>query len=355
MKKGQLSRRRFISTVSAVSASLPFLSPSKLFASNANSLKRATTPLAIASANGLAATELAVKQMMDGVDPLDAAIAGVTLVENDPDDMSVGLGGLPNEDGDVELDAAVMHGPTHRAGGVASIRNIKNPASVAKLVLEQTDHVLIVGDGALRFARAHGFKEEDLLTDKSRKVWLYWKQKMSDADDWIPPDPSEVDEDVRSIVDRITGTIHLSAINTKGDMSCVTTTSGLAFKIPGRVGDSPIIGAGLYVDNDFGSCGSTGRGEANLQNLCSHLGVELMRQGKSPLDAGLEVLRRVIEKTSEKRLLNSEGNPNFGLKFYLVDKSGSYAGVSMWGPSKFAVADHNGARLEEAEFLYEYR
>ncbi len=325
---------------------------------------------AISSANGLRATQRAYELLTQGADTLDAAIAGVALIEDDPNDVTVGYGGLPNEEGVVELDAAVMHGPTHRAGAVAALRNIRHPAQVAKYVLEQTDHVLLVGEGALRFAKAVGFKEENLLTEKARKIWLYWKQTQSDRDDWLPPPVEKLDPEVieffkldrqpkaagegaaiPSHFERPTGTVHCATLNERGDLSCVTTTSGLAFKMPGRVGDSPIIGAGLYVDNDVGSCGSTGRGEVNLQNLCCAVAVELMRQGASPEEAGMEVLRRVVEKT-EPRLLDKQGRPNFGLKFYLLAKDGRHAGVSLWGPAKFAVTDEKGSRLEDCRFLY---
>lgn len=327
---------------------------------------------AISSHNGLEATKVAYERMLQGADPLDAAVAGVTLVEDDPNDTSVGYGGIPNEDGVVELDAAVMHGPTHRAGAVAALRNVRHAAAVARLVMQSTDHVLLVGEGALRFANVHGFEEENLLTEKARKIWLYWKQTHSDKDDWLPPAEGEIDPDVakffkldrkppasesetRSQIrrfERPTGTIHLAARNAAADISCVTTTSGLAFKIPGRVGDSPIIGAGLYVENEIGSCGSTGRGEANLQNLSSHAAVELMRQGLSPQEAGLELLRRIARHT-EKRLLDGEGRPDFDLKFYLLAKDGTHAGVSMWGPADFAVTDENGTRLEKCASLYQ--
>lgn len=327
----------------------------------------------ISSANGLKATEKAYGLLAAGSDTLEAAIEGVTLVENDPEDVTVGYGGLPNENGVVELDAAVMHGPTHRAGAVAALQRIRNPARLAKLVMEQTDHVLLVGEGALQFARANGFPEENLLTEKARKIWLYWKQTHSDRDDWLPPPIESLDPAVREFfklgddhipgasalqyrrseaVERPTGTIHCACINAAGDISCTTTTSGLAFKMPGRVGDSPIIGAGLYVDNEIGSCGSTGRGEANLQNLSSMAAVELMRGGASPRDAGLEVMRRVVQHTTQKHLLGDDGKPNFGLKFYVLNKRGEYAGVSLWGPTQFAVTDSNGTRLEECAFLY---
>ena len=307
--------------------------------------------IAISSANGLEATKKAYRLILEGRDPLDAAIAGVNLVEDDPNEDSVGLGGLPNEEGVVELDSAVMHGPTHRAGAVAALKNIKNPSKVARLVMEQTDHVLLVGEGALKFAKAQGFVEENLLTERSRKIWLYWKQSLSDKDDWLTPPDKELDPAVRKYFKRPTGTIHCAAMNSGGDISCVTTTSGLAFKLPGRVGDSPIVGAGLYVDNAIGSCGSTGRGEANLQNLCSFAAVELMRGGMSPRDAGLEILRRVAAHTVP-RLRDKQGRPDFDLKFYLLSKDGRYAGASMWGPMQFAVTDQQGTRLEECAALY---
>ena len=220
----------------------------------------------ISSSNGLEAARLAYQRLVAGDDTLDAVIAGVNLVEDDPNDTSVGYGGLPNEAGDVELDAAVMHGPTHRGGAVAALRGVRYPSKVAKLVMEQTDHVLLVGLGAQQFAKAHGFKQEDLLTEKARKIWLHWKQTHSDNDDWLPPPREDVDPDVAAFFGkqatadfgRPTGTIHTAAINADGEISCVTTTSGLAFKIPGRVGDSPILGAGLYCDNAIGSCRSTG-------------------------------------------------------------------------------------------------
>lgn len=305
----------------------------------------------ISSANGLEATRVAYERIAGGGEMLAAIIAGVNVVEDDPNDMTVGYGGLPNEDGVVELDAAVMHGPTHRAGAVASLKNIKNPSKVARLVMEQTDHVLLVGEGALRFAKAQGFPEENLLTERARKIWLYWKQTHSGKDDWLPPPDDQVDPEVLKYFKRPTGTIHCAAIDKAGDISCVTSTSGLAFKIPGRVGDSPILGAGLYVDNAVGSCGSTGRGEANLVNCSSAQAVELMRSGMSPSEAGLEMMRRVAQHTVA-RLRDAQGRPNFNLKLYLLGKDGRHAGVSMWGPAQFSVSDADGTRHEECQSLY---
>jgi N4-(beta-N-acetylglucosaminyl)-L-asparaginase len=292
-EKHPTSRRHFLSGAATGLAAVGLAQPAAadpLVKRTAAVRKPSGNIKVISSANGLEATRLAYERIVAGADPLDAVIAAVNLVEDDPEDMTVGYGGLPNEDGVVELDAAVMHGPTHRAGAVAALQNIKNPSKVARLVMEQTDHVLLVGAGALQFARAQGFKEENLLTEKARKIWLYWKQNLSNKDDWIAPPPEDVDPEVLKFFKRPTGTIHCSAVNPAGDISCVTTTSGLAFKMPGRVGDSPIIGAGIYVDNAVGSCGSTGRGEANLANCSSAAAVELMRAGMSPREAGLELL-----------------------------------------------------------------
>lgn len=346
-------------------------------------------PVVISSANGLSAVRTAFERLTAGADALEAVVAGVTVVEDDPDELTVGYGGLPNEEGVVELDAAVMHGPTHRAGGVAGLRNVRHAARLAQLVMEQTDHSLLVGDGALRFARAQGFREENLLTEKARQIWLYWKQTLSTRHDWLPPpieklDPAVIEffrlqddhdpappgwptagpavpsagtsyarsEADQQSVARPTGTIHCSAVDARGNVSCVTTTSGLAFKLPGRVGDSAVIGAGLYVDNAVGACGSTGRGEANLRNCSSYAAVEQMRGGATPAAAGLEVLRRVVQQTREAHLLRPDGRPNFGLKLYLLSRSGVHAGVSLWGPAEYAVCDAHGPRLEQCAYLF---
>jgi len=325
------------------------------------------SPVAVASANGLKAVELAVQQMRAGADPLDAAIAGVNLLEEDPNDMTVGYGGVPNEEGVVQLDAAVMHGPSGRAGAVASLEGIKYPSRVAKKVMESTDHVLLVGPGAKRFAEMHGFPLENLLTEKARKVWLYWKQNLSNRDKWVEPPVDQLDPAVREFIreygaeyfrdPRSYGTIHLSAVDARGDLAGATTTSGLFFKMPGRVGDSPIIGAGCFTDNDVGSAGSTGRGEANILVAGGHTVVELMRNGKSPREACLGALERIARTTRDPRLLDRNRRPAFGIRFYAVNKAGAYGGASMWSdpkkPAQFAVADAQGARLEKAAFLFE--
>lgn len=343
------SRRTFLATSAT---GLLATSTTESASAAASRFQPASEIKTISSANGLETTKLAHRMIVDGTDVLDACVAGVNLVEDDPNDTSVGYGGLPNEHGVVQLDAAVMHGPTHQAGAVASIEGIRFPSKVALLVLRQTDHVLLVGPGALAFAKAHGFQEENLLTERARKIWLRWKHSLSDKDDWLGPPEGEVQDPQASAIlrNRPTGTIHCAGIDAAGNMSCVTTTSGLAFKIPGRVGDSPIIGAGLYVDNEIGSCGSTGRGEANLQNQCSFAAVELMRTGMSPREAGLEVLRRVAKHTVP-RLRDAQGRPDFGLNFYLLRKDGEYAGVTLRGKAKFAITDQKGTRLEDAVAL----
>ena len=312
-------------------------------------------PVVVSSANGLKATARAMERILSGADALDSVIAGVNLVENDPEDMTVGYGGLPNEDGVVELDSCVMHGPTGRGAGVASLQNIKNPSQVAKVVMERTDHVLLVGEGALRFARAHGFKEENLLTDKAREAWLRWKERLSDRDDWLPPH----DATTRNIsglsktYEREYGTINCNAIDLQGGISGCTTTSGLAFKIPGRVGDSPILGAGLYVDNEVGAAGSTGRGEANLLSCASVMVVEFMRDGLSPEAACLKACERIATQTKMKRLQDDRGRPNFNVKFYAINRKGEFGSGSVWSGSKMAVnTGEETSRLVSSAYLY---
>jgi N4-(beta-N-acetylglucosaminyl)-L-asparaginase len=322
-------------------------------------ISSAVKPVVIASGNGLEAARKAMEMIQGGSDALDAVIAGVNIVEDDPNDISVGYGGLPNEEGIVELDACVMHGPTHNAGGVAALQNIKNPSKVARLVMERTDHVLIVGEGALDFAKAHGFKEENLLTERSRKIWLNHKEKLSGNDDWFPPKEDAqwshqglelVKEGQRT---RITGTINCLGLDQHGNISGVTTTSGLFYKIPGRVGDSPIIGAGLYVDNEIGAAGSTGRGEENLKNLSSFMIVEYMRQGQSPEEACLSVCKRIVDHAKHPSLKNQDGSPNFNVNFYAINKNGDYGCASIYGPPTFAVHDGNTNVRKQSAYLFE--
>ena len=296
----------------------------------------------------------------EGADVLDAVIAGVNLNELDPKEMSVGYGGIPNAEGVVQLDSCCMHGPKKWAGGVAAIEGVRTPSLVAKAVADQTDHHLIVGEGAQKFARAMGFTvEADLNTEASRRVWREWKRR-SDPEHYLDPAKRESQSVLiaKQMVEEgwidpghYYGTINCDGLNSNGDLCGVTTTCGLAFKIPGRVGDSPILGAGLYVDNAIGAVGSTGRGEANLYNLCSFLIVEELRRGAAPVDAGLAALKRVAANT-ERRLQNDRHQPNFGLNFYVLDKQGRHAGVCMSGRGRYAVCDENGPSLEECRALF---
>src|SRR4051794_21560368 len=304
-------------------------------------------PVVISSANGnhfknggdVTCVQKAFTMITQGSDVLDALIAGVNIVELDPEDDSVGYGGLPNAEGVVQLDSCCMHGPRKRAGGVAALEGVRTPSLVARTVMETTDHHLLVGKGAQEFARGMGFKiEDDLNTEHSRQLWLEWKRRIDPSHYLDPQKRAEAGRKAmremvaEGLIDprHIYGTINCNGVNAKGEICGVTTTSGLSWKIPGRVGDSPILGAGLYVDGEVGAAGSTGRGEANLYNLCSFLIVENMRKGMHPKDAGLEALRRIKANTVEKRLLNSQGNPNFGINFYVLNAKGEYAGLSMY-------------------------
>ena len=320
-------------------------------------------PVVISSDNGhqfknggtKTCVETAFGLMTGGTDVLDALIAGVNIVELDPLETSVGYGGLPNADGVVQLDSCCMHGPRRRAGGVACLEGVRTPSLVAQKVMDETDHHLIVGRDAQALARGFGFKiEPDLNTEKSRAIWLEWKRR-SDPLHYLDPVKREmalkqIDRDMMAeglvSANHYYGTINCDGVNAAGEICGVTTTSGLAWKIPGRVGDSPILGAGLYVDGAVGAAGSTGRGEANLYNLCSFMIVEEMRRGRSPKDAALEALKRIQANTVEKRLLNSRGLPNFNMNFYVLNLKGEYAGVSLYGGkgANFAVCTENGAQ-----------
>ena len=324
--------------------------------------KSSARPVVIASGNGnrfknggdRTCVEEAFRLLVGGADPLDAVIAGVNIVERDPEDTSVGYGGLPNADGIVQLDSCCMHGPKKRAGGVAALEGVRTPSLVAKAVMDETDHHLLVGAGAQTFARQMGFEiEADLNTPRSRQLWLEWKRRI-DPLHYLDPQKrarASFEAGLQMVAeglvepDHFYGTINCNGLSPRGELAGVTTTSGLAWKIPGRVGDSPILGAGLYVDGDVGAAGSTGRGEANLYNLCSFLIVEHMRRGMSPKDAGMEALKRIKAATIEQRLLNSRGEPNFNVNFYILNARGEHAGVALYsGPAAvYGVCTENGA------------
>jgi N4-(beta-N-acetylglucosaminyl)-L-asparaginase len=363
----RLNRREFVKR-GAVAAGAAALTPSPSFGQGPTVMTpRSVRPVVVSSANGntyknggpAACLETAFALIGKGSDVLDALIEGVKLNELDPKDTSVGYGGLPNADGIVQLDASCMHGPKKRAGAVACIEGVRTPSVVAKLVLEQTDHHLIVGKDAQRFAQQMGLTiEDDLNTDESRRLWLEWKRR-TDSIHYLDP-AKRADAGFRAglemvadgLIDRdhFYGTINCNGISPKGEICGVTTTSGLAWKIPGRVGDSPILGAGLYVDGEVGAAGSTGRGEANLFSLASFLIVEEMRRGKHPKDAGLEALKRIKANTIEKRLLNAQGNPGFNINFYALNAKGEHAGISMY-PAKYAFCDEQGPKTTDTAFL----
>ena len=368
-----INRRDFVISSAAAGLAASTLPASKAEAQAPAVRRGGSKPTVVASRNGLtmlnggdkSCVETAFERIVQGDDVLDALIAGVNIVELDPEDASVGYGGRPNAEGVVQLDSCCMHGPKKQAGGVAALEGIRTPSLVARAVMDYTDHHLLVGRGAQDFARNLGFEiEDDLNTESSRKMWLEWKRRV-DPQHYLDPETraSAAHEAGMSMVrdgliaeDDYYGTINCNGVNAAGDLCGVTTTSGLSWKIPGRVGDSPLLGAGLYVDGDHGAAGSTGRGEANIYGLCSYLVVEEMRRGMSPKDAGMSALRRIQENTVEKRLLNDRGLPNFNVNFYVVNKAGEHAGVALYADpteSRYAVCTENGAELAPVEALLE--
>ncbi len=388
-----VSRRDFVRTSFFGAFATGIASPPKSQeAPGAAASKSIKRPIIVCANNGFAYLEEAFAFLKTGGDTLDAALRVVRGPENDPKDDSVGLGGLPNEEGIVELDACCMHGPTRRAGSVGGVRNIKNVSLVSKAVMQHTGHVMLVGEGAERFAVDMGFPRENLLTENSRKIWMLWKEFHSAGDWWGPgiDDPnwqapasqptgdkqhSEILRDrVKALQERAmelgippenqmaamrkvlfppSGTIHCSALNDKGEISGCTTTSGLAFKLPGRCGDSPIIGAGCYTDQDIGSAGATGSGEENIKVAGSHTIVENMRHGMSPQEAGMDALKRIVRNyngdMAKLRFMD--------MTYYVLRKDGAYAGVSLWqgytegNPHKIAIHDGNH-RAEETVSLF---
>ena len=350
-----LSRRAFLGAAAgaAAAASLPSLAAAQPASGRAIGgapaviLRGAIQPAAISSGNGVRAVARAVELVQQGTDTLDAAVEGVKIQELDPTDHSVGYGGLPNEDGVVQCDASCIHGPTRRAGAVGALEGIKTASEVAKLVLKYTDHIMLVGEGAKRFALSYGFEEVEMLTPEARQIWLTWRANRGASDDWVNvPDNTPM-------VHRPTGTINLNIVNAAGDISSITTTAGLAFKIPGRVGDSPIVGAGQYTDNAVGAAGSTGLGEANIMVCGAFLTVEFMRQGMSPTDACVATLKRVMAMAAPQ-WIGADRRPKFDLQYYAVSKKGQIGGASLY-PFRYAGYDgsHPEASLRDGAHLYE--
>ncbi|MGD2120349.1 MAG: N(4)-(beta-N-acetylglucosaminyl)-L-asparaginase [Gemmatimonadota bacterium] len=365
-----LTRREFVAM--SATAGVVLAAPGPRLGAPAVHRSRRVAPLVVSDISGFRyrnggpenSVERAFRGIIEGEDVLDALVAGVNIPELDPEESGIGYGGLPNADGVVQLDSCCMHGPKKQAGGVASLEGVRTPSLVAKAVMENTDHHLLVGEGAQTFARQLGFQvEDDLNTPRSRERWLEWKRRIDPQHFLDPVKRNRIGYDVgRQMVreglldaDSFWGTTNCNGINAQGEICGVTTTSGLAWKIPGRVGDSPILGAGLYVDGDVGAAGSTGRGEANLYNLTSFLIVEFMRQGKHPMDAGMEALERIRSNTVEHRLLNERGEPAFDVRFFILNKKGEHAGVAMYGAreSQYALCTENGSEARPLEGLLE--
>jgi N4-(beta-N-acetylglucosaminyl)-L-asparaginase len=355
----KISRRRFFGKSIGLGAGLFFFKGFRIYSSGGKAGKIPVIITDHTNETGKNAVKAGWEILANGGTALDAVERSTNIVELDPEDVSVGYGGLPNEDGVVQLDASIMDGKTYNAGAVACLENIKTPASVARIVMERTDHVLLVGKGALEFAGKWGFKEENLLTDKARKIWLKWKQNLSDRDDWGPPDHLK-DLKMKAFhrmqhifeeegVNFTYGTTNHLAVDKNGDIAGITSTSGLSFKIPGRVGDSPIIGAGLYVDNEVGAAGATGRGEDVIKSCATYYIVMRMREGRTPQQACEDAMRMIVDKYKKV-------NPDFfpGEKFIALNKKGEYgcAYLVHEKPARMCVANQDGVKIHTGSVVY---
>ncbi len=342
----RIHRRNFVKKLFGAGAAIPFLGAGAPYITKNLMRSKGKKPIIITGRgnggewgkkvlNGAWSAFEKSGNLMDGI------IGGANVVELDPTDASVGYGGIPNEEGVVQLDSTVMHGPTRNAGAVAGLENIKTPSNIARLVMERTDHVMLVGEGALRFAMAHGYKKEEMLTERARLIWLRWKENLSEKDDWFPPEDGEY-----NIPGRSTGTINVLGLDEDSNLYGCTTTSGLSFKIPGRAGDSPIVGAGLYVDNDIGACGATGRGEAVIKVCGSFLVVENMRHGMSPIEAVENCCQRIID--------HNNGNPDFSDNFVAINKDGEYyrGGIRGRGQGpEYAAMTKDGLEIHRGKYV----
>lgn len=340
-----IDRRKFIKAISTLGISLPVFNSSVMAG---NSTTKKINPIILCSRG----EKWGRKVLKPGWDILkkeglllDAIEKSANVTELDPNDTSVGYGGLPNEQGVVQLDSSIMNGPDHNCGSVACLEGIKTPCSVARLVMERTDHIHLVGKGAQDYAKMHGFKVENLLTESTRKIWVKWKENLSDKDDYFPP------EDGNDNTKRTTGTINVLGVNSDGNIAGITTTSGLAWKIPGRIGDSPIIGAGLYVDNEVGAVGATGRGEEMIRSCGSFLGVEFMKNGMSPQEACEAVCKRIID------INGGPSKVNFSDKIVALSKSGDIGCASIRGRKdnepKVATWSKEGFKVTKGTYLIE--
>jgi len=343
MADSPVSRRTFLGAAGAAVAGSTLL-PADVTAAPMVLRRIRARPCAIASANGLRGVAKAVDMITKGADTLDAGVEGVKIQELDPSDQSVGYGGLPNAEGVVQLDASCMHGPTKRAGAVGALEGIKTPSEIVRLIAKYTNHVMLVGKDAQRFATSYGYPVEELLTPASRDAWLHWRANLSPNDNYLDVPGNE------KLAVSTTGTCPMMLVDGAGNLSSIVTTSGLSWKIPGRVGDSAVIGAGQYTDNAVGAAGSTGLGETNILACGGFSIVDNMRRGMHPKDACLETLKRVMAMVPA-RWVGANGRPAFQLQFYAVRKDGVYGAAAMTG-SKFAVCDDKGARLEDCAVLF---
>ncbi len=357
-----ISRRLFFRQGATLSAGALLCQPSRLFPSPGATVDRSgtsqkgTTPFIITSHSndtGRAGVDAAWDILASGGSALDAVEKAANIIEVDPEDTSVGYGGLPNERGMVQLDASIMDGKTYSAGSVAALEHIKTPSSVARLVMERTDHVMLVGAGALEFAKSWGFQEEDLLTEKARERWLRWREMHSAQDDWGPPQhlkqPAGSGASSNQLLDVTYGTVNVLAVDTSGNVAGITTTSGLSYKIPGRIGDSPIIGAGLYVDNTVGAAGATGRGEDVIKSCASYYMVMRMKDGRSPQQACEDALHMIAERY---RAVGLDFLP--GEKFVAMNVEGAYGCAATSGrrPPRMTVRSQSGSSIYEGSIAF---
>jgi N4-(beta-N-acetylglucosaminyl)-L-asparaginase len=343
MSDSPVSRRTFLGAAGAAVAGSSLL-PGELAAAPMVMRRMRARPCAVASSNGLRGVAKAVDMITKGADTLDAGVEGVKIQELDPSDQSVGYGGLPNAEGVVQLDASCMHGPTKRAGAVGALEGIKTPSEIVRLIAKYTNHVMLVGKDAQRFATSYGYPIEELLTPGSRDAWLHWRANLSPNDNYLDVPGNE------KLAVSTTGTCPMMLVDGAGNLSSIVTTSGLSWKVPGRVGDSAVIGAGQYTDNTVGAAGSTGLGETNILACGGFSVVDNMRHGMHPKDACLETLKRVMAMVPA-RWVGANGRPTFQLQFYAVRKDGVFGAAAMTG-SKFAVCDEKGARLEDCAVLF---
>ncbi|MGV9004596.1 isoaspartyl peptidase/L-asparaginase family protein [Flavobacterium sp.] len=326
------NRRNFLKTTALASAAFALNS----FRSKEDEIQLETNkinkPIVISTWNfGVQANGAAWEILKNNGRALDAVEAGVKIPEGDPNQRSVGYGGRPDRDGKVTLDSCIMDEYAN-IGSVAALENIKHPVSVARAVMEKTPHVMLVGDGALQFALEQGFKKENLLTEDSEKEWKEWIK----TSEYLPKANIENHD-----------TIGMIALDAHGNLSGACTTSGMAFKMHGRVGDSPIIGAGLYVDNEIGAATATGHGEEVIRIVGCHLVVELMRQGKSPQKACEEAVARIVKLTKNR----NKNLKDIQVGFIALNKKGEYGAYCIQDGFNFAVNDASGNRLINANYF----